>query len=290
MVRNIGKMLFWILLAGFLAACGSDPEETAATAEQQPLPELDPIAAANLTSLMLTVSDPEDAVDYFREAANREPENIDYVRGLGQSLARAGRYAEAANIYERINSEGLASDEDRIIYAEILVRENAFGAARVQLSLLPDQPTSYRFNLISAVVADHFEDWDGADLYYARARSLTTRPTAVLNNWGISRMGRGDLDAAINNFREAIALDPQAFRPKNNLVIARGLKGQFTLPVVSVSEEERARLYHNLALVAIRQEQTEIAKGLLRQAIAAHPRHFPAASDKLAALEAVVEL
>jgi Tfp pilus assembly protein PilF len=287
-VRHIITKMFAGAAVVLLTACAgeSEPEQAAPT----PLPELDPIAAANLTSLMLTVSDPEDAVDYFRGAVAREPENLEYRRGLGQSLARAGRHAEAAVLYERINEDGLASDEDRVIYAEILVRENAFGAAQVQLSLLPDQPASYRYNLISAVVADHFERWDEADRFYGRARSLTTRPTAVLNNWGISRMGRGDLDGAIRTFREAVALDPQAFRPKNNLVIARGLQGNYTLPVVPVTEEERAQLYHNLALVALRQEQTDIAKGLLRQAVETHPRHFAAAADKLAALESVVAL
>ncbi|MEL6584975.1 MAG: tetratricopeptide repeat protein [Pseudomonadota bacterium] len=275
-------------LALSLMACENAGPITAQ--EAQELPQLDAIAAANLTEIMLTVSDPEDAVDYFREGVAREPDNMEFRRGLGQSLARAGRYAEAALIYERINEEGLASDEDRLIYAEILVRENAFQEASVQLALVPDQPSDYRYNLLKAVIADHFENWAEADQFYARARGLTTRPTAVLNNWGVSRMSRGDLNGAMLTFREAVTLDPAPFRPRNNLVIARGLSGIYTLPVIPMTEEERAQLYHNLALVALRQGELELAKGLLRQAVDAHPRFFPAASDKLAALEAIVEL
>ena len=278
-----------ILCLSALVACGEDagpitPEDVDA------LEPLDAISASNLTEIMLTVSDPEDAVDYFREGLAREPDNLEFRRGRGQSLARAGRHTEAAILYQDIAAEGIATDEDRLIYAEILVRENAFDAAAGQLAVLDDQPNNYSYNLLNAVVADHYEQWSLADGYYERARRLTTRPTAVLNNWGISRMSRGDLPAAIETFREAITLYPAAFRPKNNLVIARGLSGVYTLPVVPMSGEEKAHLYHNLALVALRQGQSETAKWLLRQAVDAHPRFFPAAADKLAALEAIVQL
>ena len=51
-------------------------------------------------------------------------------------------------------------------------------------------------------------------------------------------MSRGNLPAAIETFREAITLDPAAFRPKNNLVIARNLSDIYTLLVVPMSGEE----------------------------------------------------
>ena len=55
-----------------------------------------------------------------------------------------------------------------------------------------------------------------------------------------------------------------------------------------MSEEERAQIYHNMALVALRRDQPDIARGLLELAVETHPRHFAAAADKLAALQSAV--
>ena len=176
----------WIRLGAILClsavvACGGDaapitPEDVDA------LEPLNAISTSNLTKIILTVSNPEDAVDYFREGLAREPDNLEFRRGLGQSLAQAGRHTEAAILYQNITADGITTEEDRLIYAEILVRENEFEAAAGQLAVLDDQPNKYSYNLLNAVVADHYEQWSLADGYYERARSLKARPTAVLNN------------------------------------------------------------------------------------------------------------
>ena len=61
------------------------------------------------------------------------------------------------------------------------------------------------------------------------------------------------------------------------------------MPLVSLSEEERAMLLHNVGVIALRRGDTSQAKGLFTMAVEAHPRFYPAASEKLAALEAIVE-
>ncbi|MGB0497205.1 MAG: tetratricopeptide repeat protein [Rubricella sp.] len=287
-MKHIRTRAIAIAIAAGLALTACD--EQAARDEVLGLEALDVVDETNLTQLMLTVSDPEDAIEYFEAALGREPGRVDLRRGYAQSLARAGRNRQAMLVYEAINEEGEATEDDRLNYAVVLVRENQFDDAATQLALVPEQAESFRYNLLNAVVADHFERWADADRYYGRARQLATDPAGVLNNWGVSRMSRGDLDGAIGTFREAIILDPDSFEPKNNLTIARGLQGNFTLPVIPMTETERAQLFHNLALVALRQNEVDIAKGLLRAAVDAHPRHFPAAADKLAALEAIVEL
>ena len=57
------------------------------------------------------------------------------------------------------------------------------------------------------------------------------------------------------------------------------------LPVIPTSQEERAQLMYTLGLSAIKQGDTEIGKGLLRDAIETHPQHFEAAARSLNALE-----
>ena len=72
------------------------------------------------------------------------------------------------------------------------------------------------------------------------------------------------------------------------MILARGAQGNYTLPVIPMTQEERAELLHSLGLAAIKRGDVEIGKGLLREAIETHPQHFEAAARSLEALEAGV--
>jgi len=117
---------------------------------------------------------------------------------------------------------------------------------------------------------------------------LTTRPAGVMNNWGYSKLTRGDFAEAERLFFDAIRQDPSLFTAKNNLVLARGAQRKYTLPVVPMDQIERAQLLHTLGLSAVKQGDVETGKGLLREAVETHPQHFEAAVRSLRALEANV--
>ena len=68
-------------------------------------------------------------------------------------------------------------------------------------------------------------------------------------------------------------------------MISRGLQGNFELPIVPMTEREKAIILNNLGLIALRQDKKNIAKGLFAAAVEAHPQHYEAASDRLAALD-----
>ncbi|MFP4450392.1 MAG: hypothetical protein ACLFP0_05620, partial [Rhodosalinus sp.] len=86
-------------------------------------------------------------------------------------------------------------------------------------------------------------------------------------------------------FGEAIQQDPKLFTAKNNLVLARGAQGNYSLPVIPMSQEERAQLLHTLGLSAVKRGDVETGKGLFRDALETHPQHFEPAARSLAALE-----
>ena len=96
---------------------------------------------------------------------------------------------------------------------------------------------------------------------------------------------RQDYSGAERLFSDAIRQDNALFTAKNNLVLARGAQKKYVLPVIPTSQEERAQLMYTLGLSAIKQGDTEIGKGLLRDAIETHPQHFEAAARSLNALE-----
>jgi Tfp pilus assembly protein PilF len=114
---------------------------------------------------------------------------------------------------------------------------------------------------------------------------MTTKPAGVLNNWGFSKLTRGDAAGAEKLFAQAITYDPTMFTTKNNLVLARGAQRKYDLPVVQMTQTERAQLQHTLALTAIKQGDVIVGKGLLEDAIETHPQYFEAAVRSLEALE-----
>jgi Flp pilus assembly protein TadD len=278
MNNKAGKWLAIMVTAMGLSACESVGDKE------------DPLAGsiideANLNELMLTASDPSSAVEYFEQSLAREPDRADFRRGLAISFARDKRYNEAARVYQELITLGQDQPTDRIDYAFVTIRLDRWDDARTLSQSFPDGLQTPRRYLIDAMVADQDKDWPTADAAYARAEKLSTRPAAILNNWGVSQMSRGDLTGATATFKRAVSFDSRLFGAKNNLAIVRGLQGEFSLPLVPLTDEERAILLNNLGIIAMRKGDEQVARGLFAAAIEAHPQHYASAADKLAALE-----
>ncbi|MEM7543919.1 MAG: tetratricopeptide repeat protein [Pseudomonadota bacterium] len=242
----------------------------------------------NLNDLMLTVADPKDGVAYFRDALSRDPDRPDLKRGYALSLARARRHADAVIIFEELSAEGHSDAELRLEHANSLARLERWDEAENQMALVGSDVEVPRRYLIDAMLADHRGDWDQSDAAYERARRLSANPAAILNNWGVSRLSRKDYGGAQKTFEQALAHDPSLFSIKNNLAVSRALQGEYRLPLVSINDEERATLLHNVGVIALRRGETEVAKGLFAKAVETHPRYYPSAAEKLAALNANV--
>lgn len=225
----------------------------------------------NLNDIMLTVADPNEAVAYFQRALEDDPKRIDMQRGLAQSLIRAQRTTEAEAAWARVAAHPEARNEDRVDYADALIRQGQWEKARAVLDKVPPTHETFKRYRLEAMAADARQDWPRADSFYEVAAGLTTRPAGVLNNWGYSKLTRGDFSAAEQLFTDALRNDSTLFTAKNNLVLARGAQRKYTLPVLPLTQIERAQLLHTLGLTAVRQGDVDIAKSLLRDAIETHP-------------------
>lgn len=283
MKRNLA-LTASLALTMALAACGA----TTVSNKQDPLGQ-NVIDDAGLTDLLLTAGDPEYSVNYFSTSLAKEPGRADLRRGLAISLNRAKRHPESARVFEELIALGQAEPSDQLAYGFVAVRLGKWDdVAAVDASLPPGLNTSRR-HLLSAMVADHLEQWDAADAAYARAETLATNPADVLNNWGVSQMSRGDLRKAGQAFERALSFNSRLFSAKNNLAISRGLQGDYNLPLVPMTETEKATLLNNLGLIATRRGDVRQARGLFAAAVDTHPQHYASASDRLAALEGKVE-
>lgn len=269
-----------IALSITLAGCAEMTDEE----KNADLGRINAIDATGLNDIMLNLADPAEAVAFFRDSLAQEPDRIDLKKGYAQALVQNKQYAEAALIYEQLIDAGVADSEDRLNYADALVRNGAWDDARVQLNAIPPTVESFDRYFLEALVADHFKEWEKADNFYDISRGLTTRPAQVLNNWGISKLDRGKYTEAEKLFKQAITADSTMFTAKNNLVITLGKQGVYRLPVIPMNDKERATLLYNLAREAIRNGDVDIARGLLAEAIDVHPQHFAPAVSLLASL------
>jgi Flp pilus assembly protein TadD len=240
---------------------------------------------ANLSEIMLTVADPNEAVVYFQRTLGEHPDRIDIRRGLAASLVRANRHAEAVPAWDNVVKHPEANAEDSVELADALIRAGNWKRADAELDKVPPTHESYKRYRLEAMIADSNKEWKKADSFYETAAGLTTRPASVMNNWGYSKLTRGDYADAERLFGEAIRQDNSLFTAKNNMVLARGAQRNYNLPVIPMDQTERAQLLHTLGLAAIKQGDIETGKGLLREAVDTHPQHFEAAQRSLSALE-----
>jgi Flp pilus assembly protein TadD len=264
-----------------LSAC----EKTANADVEQAIRGVNVIDESNLNDIMLTTADPEEAVAYFRRTLSENPGRVDLMRGLAISLVRAKKPAEAAAIWARVVASDEVTNEDRVNYADALIRKGDWDAAETVLDAVPPTHETYKRYRLEAMIADSNQEWDKADSFYEIAVGLTTTPSGVLNNWGYSKLTRGEYAEAEKLFAEALKYDGDLFTAKNNMVLARAAQRNYTLPLVPMSQIERAQLLHTLALAAIKQGDVVIGRGLLQEAIDTHPQYFEAAVRALRALE-----
>lgn len=240
----------------------------------------------NLSDLMLTVADPKESVAYFRRATGEQPDRIDLQRGLATSLVRAKQNTEAAAAWSQVVDMDGATNDDRVDYADALIRSGKWDRAETVLDSVPPTHETYQRYRLEAMIADSNKEWSKADHFYEIAIGLTTKPSGVLNNWGYSKLTRGDFNGAERLFGEALQYDPTLYTAKNNLVLARGAQRNYQMPIVEMTQVERAQLLHTMALAAVKQGDVSIGKSLLQDAIDTHPQHFEEAVRALRALEA----
>ncbi|MCU0825952.1 MAG: tetratricopeptide repeat protein [Tabrizicola sp.] len=284
-MRHTGLVALCLGSTVFLSACQKNSDAQV----ERALKDINVIDESNLNDVMLTVGDPNEAVAYFTKALQQNPERVDLMRGLAKSLVRAQKPTEAAAVWRQAADHPEGTSEDRVMLADALIRSNQWDEARAQLNQIPPTHESFDRYRLEAMVADADKNWKKADSFYEIAAGLTTKPAGVLNNWGFSKLTRGDSAGAEKLFSEALTYDPNLFTTKNNLVLARAAQRKYDLPVVRMTQTERAELLYSMALAAIKQGDVSVGKSLLQQAIDTHPQHFEAAVRSLEALDANVQ-
>lgn len=239
----------------------------------------------NMAELMLAAGDPEEAVNFFATHLETHPDSISSQRGLAKSLVRSNRVSEALPVWRSVATHPEAEHDDRVMLADAYIRANDWANAEKTLNAIPPTHESFDRYRLEAMIADSKEQWTRADHFYETAAGLTTRPSRVYNNWGFSKLKRGQPAEAERLFNQALQHDPTLFTAKNNLALARAGQRNYRLPLVQMTQQERAVLLYTMAIAAIRQGDTTIGRTMLSEAIDTHPQHYEEAVRALRALE-----
>ena len=284
-MRHLVFMALCLSGTAFLAGCQGNKDAQV----ERAMKDVNLIDESNLNEVMLTVGEPNEAVSYFQSALEKAPGRIDLMRGLGKSLVRAGKSNEAAAIWEKVVTTPGSDPEDKVMLADAQIRANEWAKAKATLATVPPTHETFDRYRLEAMVADSEKNWKKADSFYEIAAGLTTKPSGVYNNWGFSKLTRKDYPGAERLFLQALTYESSLFTAKNNLVMARAAQRKYDLPVIDMTQPERAELLYTMALAAIKQGDVTTGKGLLQQAIDTHPQYFEAAARSLAALDANVK-
>ncbi|MDO8985763.1 lipopolysaccharide assembly protein LapB [Cypionkella sp.] len=275
-------VLLTLCLIGATALAGCQGTRDAAS--KRALKSVNVVDESNLSDIMLTVGDPNEAVAYFQKSSAENPDRIDLKRGLAKSLIRANKPSEAIGVYTAIIASSEATNDDRVGLADAQMRTSDWAATAATLNTIPPTFETFDRYRLEAMVADSQKNWKKADSFYDIAAGLTNKPSGVYNNWGFSKLTRGDNAGAEKLFLEALTYDSKLFTAKNNLILARAGQRKYDMPVIEMTQTERAQLYYTLGLAAVKQGDTSVGRELLQQAVDTSPTYFEAAERSLKAL------
>ncbi|OYU39408.1 MAG: hypothetical protein CFE33_08405 [Pseudorhodobacter sp. PARRP1] len=275
-------VLLTLCLIGATALAGCQGTRDAAS--KRALKSVNVVDESNLSDIMLTVGDPNEAVAYFQKSSTENPERVDLKRGLAKSLIRANKPEEAIAVWRAVVASPEGSNEDRVGLADAQMRTSDWAGTAATLNTVPPTYETFERYRLEAMVADSQKNWKKADSFYDIAAGLTNKPSGVYNNWGFSKLSRGDNAGAEKLFLEALTYDSSSFTAKNNLILSRAAQRKYDLPVIEMTQTERAQLYYTLGLAAVKQGDTSVGRELLQQAVDTSPTYFEAAERSLKAL------
>ena len=151
-MQNAGLLTICIGGLFALTACGNGQFSDAEV--EQALKDVNVIDESNLNDVMLSVADPNEAVAYFERTIAQNPDRIDLRRGLAKSLVRAKKPSAAAQAWRAVIAMPGATNEDRVEYADALIRSNNWDEAEAQLDQIPPTHETFKRYRLEAMVAD----------------------------------------------------------------------------------------------------------------------------------------
>jgi tetratricopeptide (TPR) repeat protein len=150
---------------------------------------------------------PDQALDYFKRAIDAGPQTSTVFVDSGEVLLELRRYAEAAQYYKEAVQLDPTSAELHALLGMALGQagqlEEGMNECREAIRLKSDCAPAYR--IIAAILAKK-GDYSGAAEQYSKSLVIE-QDFSAWNNLGDAQENLGELDAAKESYRKAIAMD-----------------------------------------------------------------------------------
>ena len=211
---------------------------------------------------------------FHQTPSQQNPDRIDLKRGLAKSLVRAKKPTEAAAVWAPGRRQPEGTDEDRVMLADALIRSNEWDEAKAELNQIPPTHETFDRYRLEAMVADSRQELEKGRQLLRNRRGPDHQAGRRAEQLGLFQADARRLCRGRKAVRRGADLrSRRMFTAKNNLVLARAAQRKYDLPVVQMTQTERAELLYTMALAAIKQGDVI---GRQRPAAAGH-RHPSAA-------------
>lgn len=232
----------------------------------------------------------QQAAAAYRTTLVADPANTAARYGLADTLRQLGESEAAKEEYLKVaeNDAFRAKALEGIGLVDLAAGEHN-AAFETLNSAVEADPKLWRAWLGLAQLSDLGRDWTRSDEAYAKALAATDKPTLVRNNYGISKLARGDAKGAADEFNQALAIDPNFERAKTNLDLANAADGRSIsdLAEAETDPKKRAQLLNNYGYVAMLQGRYDDAETYFNAALKAHPAFYKPAFENLNVLKSL---
>jgi tetratricopeptide (TPR) repeat protein len=219
----------------------------------------------------------------WRNAVACAPGDFLAHKSLGLELFNHGKVAEAVAEFRRARQLNPASRDIEYDLANALVAQdqNLDEAIADYREILQHEPDRADLPADTRNDADPAADRDSALVGDLKTRSDFVR---VHCNLGIAYIHKGDLDAAIAEFQQALRLNPGELLPRNNLGYALLLRGRVDEAITQLQHVLQAapgyaEAHHNLGDAFLKKGDEAAAITQYRQALQINPDYVAAQND-----------
>jgi tetratricopeptide (TPR) repeat protein len=244
---------------------------------------------------LLDAQNPKEAERVFRELVAQNPEDSRASYYLGIALARQDRTEEALGAFEA-SRRNAARPNPTVLFElgralSTLERyEDAEKVLKEATELAPGEPA---FRLQLGWIYYSLLEGEKARTEFERVSVAAPSPTAFLY-LGLTEVGLGRTEPAVDAFREAIRRDPGLLEAHVALgkVLARAGRDEEAKPVLARALEidpANAESHFQLGLIALRHDGLADALASFDEAIAADPAHLQAWYNRALAAERLGE-
>lgn len=222
-------------------------------------PEMDE-ARNGLALALANTGQTNEAIRLLAETVRRKPAFTEARVNLGQILARQGHLAEAQAQYETALRYRSNSPAAHINLGQVFLRQGKPDQAELHyregMRLAPDSAIAH-FNLANLLADRNSPE---AAAHYEAAVRLDPNLAEARVNWGLVLAERGQIAAALEQFREAVRLQPGLGVARLNLGVALARQGRLEEAIPQFEETLRLDPSNSSA-----QQFLDQAQAMLRQ-------------------------